>query len=413
MRLRSPWLHRVGLGVLPVLVLVVVPASAAAATELAPGGTFLDDDGSVHEGMIEAIAALGITTGCTADGRYFCPDHSVTRGQLAAFIRRAFSLAPSAVDAFLDDDGSVFEADIQALAGAGVLRGCDPPANVSACPGGVVSREQMASFLVRAAALPPVEGDVFADDDGSVHEPDIQALAEAGISFGCNPPANDRFCPGEPVSRAQMASFLGRALHLDPLIPPPALIGLGTSCIDERSPSRPSGELVVAPGESAVFGEADRVVTFVVEVEEGLPVDIDCFARVVEIALADSRSWIGTGTIAMQRVDEGTPSVRVTLASPDTTDAYCLPLRTGGIFSCWDGSRAMINFWRWEEGADSFGDDMVGYRTYVINHEVGHGLGHGHASCTGSGDPAPVMMQQTKGVGSCLPNGWPTAAELS
>jgi hypothetical protein len=188
-------------------------------------------------------------------------------------------------------------------------------------------------------------------------------------------------------------------------------IQIGSACINERRAMRPSGEIQVIEGESDVAGTSDRVIEYAVEVEAGLPVDTACFAAVVEMILSDERSWIGGGRISMRRVDEE-PDLRVTLASPDVVDAYCLPLRTGGIYSCWDGARAMLNFDRWQHGADDFDGMLHEYRTYVVNHEVGHGLGYGHRTCTGDGDPAPVMMQQTKSVGSCQPNGWPTEREL-
>ncbi|VAV99277.1 hypothetical protein MNBD_ACTINO02-485, partial [hydrothermal vent metagenome] len=52
----------------------------------------------------------------------------------------------------------------------------------------------------------------FNDDDGSIHESYIEAIAAAGITKGCNPPSNNRFCPDDPVTRGQMAAFLNRAL---------------------------------------------------------------------------------------------------------------------------------------------------------------------------------------------------------
>ena len=73
----------------------------------------------------------------------------------------------------------------------------------------------MAAFLVRALGLPPASGDRFVDDDGSTFEDDIERLAAAGITAGCNPPANDNYCPDEPVSRGQMAAFLRRALSAE------------------------------------------------------------------------------------------------------------------------------------------------------------------------------------------------------
>ena len=61
-----------------------------------------------------------------------------------------------------------------------------------------------------AADLPP--GGTFVDDDGGTHEPDIEAIAAEEITLGCNPPARDRFCPDDPVTRGQMAAFLTRAM---------------------------------------------------------------------------------------------------------------------------------------------------------------------------------------------------------
>ena len=114
---------------------------------------------------------------------------------------------------FIDDDLSVHESDISDLAAAGITKGCNPPVNTLFCPDGLVTRGQMAAFLVRALRLDVSAVDVFSDDDGSEFEGDINALAAAGITKGCNPPANSLFCPGEPVTRAQMASLVVRALR--------------------------------------------------------------------------------------------------------------------------------------------------------------------------------------------------------
>ena len=67
----------------------------------------------------------------------------------------------------------------------------------------------------------------------------------------------------------------------------------------------------------------------------------------------------------------------------------------------------MINAIRWTRGAVSFGDDLAAYRIYVINHEIGHSLGLGHAACPGPGRKAPVMLQQTIGLDGCTANPWP------
>jgi hypothetical protein len=122
---------------------------------------------------------------------------------------------------FLDDDGNTHEGTIEAIAAEGITLGCNPPFNDRYCPSDPVSRGQMAAFLRRALGLPASSTDFFADDDGSTFENDINAIAEAGITLGCNPPANTRYCPNDLVRRDQMASFLSRALGLDPEIPPP------------------------------------------------------------------------------------------------------------------------------------------------------------------------------------------------
>ena len=122
---------------------------------------------------------------------------------------------------FGDDDGNVHEGFIEAIAAEGITRGCNPPDNDRYCPSATVTRGQMAAFLVRALDLSDDGGgSKFIDDDGSVFESDIAKLAAAGITRGCNPPDNDRFCPNDPVRRDQMASFLGRALNLTPIQPP-------------------------------------------------------------------------------------------------------------------------------------------------------------------------------------------------
>jgi beta-lactamase superfamily II metal-dependent hydrolase len=194
---------------------VAVPVHAAA-------GSFVDDDGNIHEPNIEAIAADGITKGCNPPvNDRFCPDDPVTRGQMAAFLNRALHLPATAADFFTDDNDSVFEADINRLAAAGITKGCDPPDNTTYCPDASVTRGQMAAFLVRGFGYTdPGTGDLFTDDDGSVFEDDIDKLGTAGVTKGCNPPVNDRFCPDDLVRRDEMASFLGRALGLTPVVPP-------------------------------------------------------------------------------------------------------------------------------------------------------------------------------------------------
>ena len=168
-----PARHRLRLVLAVAALLTAFPAFGAAGFEdpsaATPDATvyspsFSDvPEGHRFETSIRAVLASGVTFGCNAAGTKFCPDEPVTRGQMAAFLTRALHL--------------------EAGAEAG-------------------------------------DGTNFVDDDDSIFEEAIERLAHAGITRGCNPPANDRYCPHDPVTRAQMAAFLTRAL---PLKAPPAI----------------------------------------------------------------------------------------------------------------------------------------------------------------------------------------------
>ncbi|MCU1691296.1 MAG: hypothetical protein JWM64_387 [Frankiales bacterium] len=166
------------------------------------------------------------------------------------------------------------------------------------------------------------------------------------------------------------------------------------------------GDLDVVPGSGAPVGTGPAA-SYVVEVEGGLGVDAAAFAADVERVLSDPRSWSAGGRRTLQRVDGGDVTFRVALASPRTTDRLCAPLHTGGYFSCANGDRAVLNAARWLTGAPTYEGQLARYRSYVVNHEVGHTLGFGHAECPGAGELAQVMVQQTKSLDGCDQNPWP------
>jgi hypothetical protein len=168
-----------------------------------PAAPFSDIAGSKFYDSIIWLAESGITAGC-GNGK-FCPDGLVTRSQMATFLVRALDLPASSVDHFTDDNGNKHEARINALASARITAGCAPG---RFCPDGVVARDQMATFLVRALGLPASATDWFTDDNGNKHEARINALAEARITSGCG---SGRYCPSGAVTRGQMAAFLHRA----------------------------------------------------------------------------------------------------------------------------------------------------------------------------------------------------------
>lgn len=171
---------------------------------------FLDIAGSEFRGDIIWLAGRNITKGCNppANDR-FCPDNPVTRGQLATFLTKGLDIDPSNVDLFFDDDSSVHEANINAAAAAGVIKGYGAG---RVGPNDLVTRGQMAAMLTRALTLDATTSGSFNDTRNHIFEDDIEALVAAGITSGCNPPVNDRFCPEAVVTRGQFAAFLHRAL---------------------------------------------------------------------------------------------------------------------------------------------------------------------------------------------------------
>jgi hypothetical protein len=177
-------------------------------------GSFVDDNGSLFESDIEWLALEGLTKGCNPPvNDRFCPRDEVTRGEMAAFLVRALGYTDDGGgDLYVDDDDSVFEGAIDRVGAAGVTRGCNPPLNDRFCPERKVTREEMAAFLVRAFGfIDDGGGDLYVDDDDSVFEWALDRLGAAGVTKGCNPTLNDRFCPLDKVTRGQIAAFLKRA----------------------------------------------------------------------------------------------------------------------------------------------------------------------------------------------------------
>lgn len=198
------------------LALSLVAGLLAVAPPAGAVGTFTDDDGNAHESDIEAIAAAGIAKGCNPPANTaFCPDQVVTRGQMAAFLTRLFDLPSGKKNRFNDDNGSIFEDDINAIGKAGITVGCNPPANTAFCPDRLVTRGEMAAFLARALDLDSTGGDYFADDSSSLFQDAINAMARVGITRGCNPPSETNYCPDDPVRRDEMATFLARTMAID------------------------------------------------------------------------------------------------------------------------------------------------------------------------------------------------------
>lgn len=181
-----------------------------------PPTTFSDVPGTAHESAIACAARWDVVRGLTESA--YAPAGAVTRAQAATTVARLLTLAgvelPSEPeDRFRDDDGSVHELAINQLAELGVVQG---RTDTSFAPGASFTRAQFASTLARAhrallgRAL-PAGPDRFRDDDGTVHEPNIDAVAAAGLAAGVSA---DRFDPHGTVRRGQTASFLTRLLDV-------------------------------------------------------------------------------------------------------------------------------------------------------------------------------------------------------
>jgi hypothetical protein len=170
------------------------------------GSGFVDVPSThAHLEGITFVDVAEISQGCRVDR--FCPDQSVTRGQMATFLFNALGLEPGGPHGFSDVPANhPHAAGIAAVAAAGISNGkgdgrFDPQA--------VVQRGQMATFLRNALKL-PASATTFPDvPANSVHAEAIGAIADADITAGF---PDGSFKPMAPVSRAQMATFLLRAL---------------------------------------------------------------------------------------------------------------------------------------------------------------------------------------------------------
>ncbi len=187
-----------------------------------PDAGFEDTDGTVHEDAIDCVVWCDLAHGVSSS-RY-APAAAVTRAQMATFLRNLVvagggDLPDNPPDAFGDDDGTVHEGAINQLAAAGLVAGTGQAGSdgrPTYRPDAVVTRAQMATFLVRTlrhleGGDLPASTDYFGDDTGNTHQANINAAREAGIATGVTP--DDRYAPGAAVTRAQMATFLARSLQ--------------------------------------------------------------------------------------------------------------------------------------------------------------------------------------------------------
>ncbi|MFD7223910.1 DUF3152 domain-containing protein [Streptomyces sp. NPDC059892] len=146
-----------------------------------------------------------------------------------------------------------------------------------------------------------------------------------------------------------------------------------------------------------------------VQVEDGVDISAKDAAAEIERILAHPRGWAAHGRGSFQLVSANADFV-IRIATPATADKLCgaQGLDTHGELNCETVDGVVVNLRRWVLGSPTFDGPAADYRHLVINHEVGHEIGlRTHLGCSGPGRPAPVMMQQIKGLDGCESNAWP------
>jgi Protein of unknown function (DUF3152) len=190
-----------------------------------------------------------------------------------------------------------------------------------------------------------------------------------------------------------------------------ALAVLAASLTSAALPSyAPGAGYRTVPGHSERAGSGESY-RFRVLVHRSIRIDRRAVAEEIEAILFDRRSWIRSRAVAFRRVDRG-GDTRVILAKPKEVDRLCYPLQTRGRFSCTVGRDVILNLRRWRNGVPHWDRSVATYRQMLVNHEVGHRIGHGHRNCPGRGRKAPVMQQQTISLQGCAANWWPKKREL-
>ncbi|GIG89758.1 DUF3152 domain-containing protein [Plantactinospora endophytica] len=233
------------------------------------------------------------------------------------------------------------------------------------------------------------------------------------------PPAN-RLAMEQPEAAAQPVAPTTPAAEVTPTPTPSATPSRPPAPVlrlTDRVPATGPGSFTYATGRGEVLGRAGTLRRYRVAVERNVDEHMQEFATKVDAALADPRSWIGSGRLRLQRVpDKSGHDFTVYLVTAGTAREMCaasgVDIRVGGkpYTSCRGTGRVIINLDRWMQSVPHYVSAKVPldrYRTYVVNHEVGHELGHGHERCPRDGRPAPVMMQQTLFLKGCVANPWP------
>lgn len=228
------------------------------------------------------------------------------------------------------------------------------------------------------------------------HHPGHAGSKAAGISGGGgeSTPANDPAAGGSTGDASPSATPHTRGDAVDP---------------HARFPSDGPGDFRTASLSGKRIGSAGRLFRYEVKVEKNLTQTPNGISKEVRRVFSDPRGWTARGAASFQQVTSGAHNFTVVVATPGTVDRICGQggLDTEGKVNCRVGKDVVVNIKRWLLASQYYQDSLSDYHALTINHEVGHFLGHGHVTCPGHGRPAPVMMQQIKGLHGCAANPWP------
>lgn len=155
-----------------------------------------------------------------------------------------------------------------------------------------------------------------------------------------------------------------------------------------------------------------RTFTYTISTKGVTSANLAEFAAQASQTLNDSRGWSQLG-LKFQQVPSG-GDFNLILSEPSQVPSFA-PGACSADWSCRVGVSVIINDMRWTGATPAWnaaGGGIRDYRHMVINHEVGHWLGHGHANCSAAGSYAPVMLQQSIDLQGCKFNPWPLPGEL-
>lgn len=175
---------------------------------------------------------------------------------------------------------------------------------------------------------------------------------------------------------------------------------------------------ILSKAEQTATESGNELVTYTYCVaSKGEVGDLTEFSDTVFSTLNDPRGWPRAGAVFQEAdgTDPNACSMTLTLAAADQMTSFST--ECSDEYSCRVGNDVVINVDRWNNATEGWlnaGGTVSRYRTMVINHEVGHRLGHldNELTCPAVNQPAPLMQQQSMDLLGCVPNEWPLDEEL-